>query len=613
MKFKVLLEDLLTELSGEEIYKKYYSKIPYDIYSLIVGADPQTKILDNQIQKAGKFSKFLLDMYQKGNLKLEDLDKAKEYLQYVYKHKISLYTEKINDLSDVYNLIKQYIIEEKRTLEEILKALSTDEYDLLLNGEKWIIYHPKTEKAACYLGYNTEWCTTWGPYSLNKNHRDRSNRFQYYSGSGPLYIMISKNDPNHKFQFHFETNQYMDVNDRQINTKTFLKDEDNIEIFNFFFPSFFGDATPAQREIEFKRIDLLPEEYQTKLLEVYVKDTENNLVLAITQKNEELLSQLISSDQLENEPEIENNKLVFYVDDLDDDVQQHYDTVSYYESESSNGWEWVNNDLHDRGMDEYMEDYLLEYFKGYYESNKNILLQELGITNFELFEKEYFENYKENKDIVDAFFTDITDLSYQSYEDNNRVAVEDEKKYLDIDYGYTIGVSIPHLVKFLLVKKINQIDDDGPWTLNETLNSYINYYRLTTEFEPRYDYEQVFPKYGDRLYTERETDKYFDSLMSNPEMSKKCVELRKEFNKIKDKYFRNSSTYENDFLRIRLLDNNIDCQKETVKISYFNKKDGDEWKNSKKGVVRLDNLVTMMTNYKLFESIKKQLLSLSSL
>jgi hypothetical protein len=49
-----------------------------------------------------------------------------------------------------------------------------------------------------------------------------------------------------------------------------------------------------------------------------------------------------------------------------------------------------------------------------------------------------------------------------------------------------------------------------------------------------------------------------------------------------------------------------------INISYFNKNDKDQWGDTKKGWVKLDNLVSILTNYKLFESIKKQLSSLSS-
>ena len=98
MKFELIIEDLLNELSGTEIYNKYYSKIPYDEFKSIVDSDPQTSVGEGGvISRLGKYAKLLLNMYQKGGLRLEDLEKAKEYLGYVYSHKIPVEINKINE------------------------------------------------------------------------------------------------------------------------------------------------------------------------------------------------------------------------------------------------------------------------------------------------------------------------------------------------------------------------------------------------------------------------------------------------------------------------------------------------------------------------------------
>ena len=66
-----------------------------------------------------------------------------------------------------------------KDFKEILNALVPNEdYELLHSGENWLFYRPLTQKGASYLGYSTEWCTTWGEYCLNKKNRDRENYFQ---------------------------------------------------------------------------------------------------------------------------------------------------------------------------------------------------------------------------------------------------------------------------------------------------------------------------------------------------------------------------------------------------------------------------------------------------
>jgi hypothetical protein len=74
MNFEILIEELLNELSGAEIYQKYYNKIPYDIFLNIVKSDPKS-VIDEQGNPTtlGKYVKLLISLYQKGGLQIEDL------------------------------------------------------------------------------------------------------------------------------------------------------------------------------------------------------------------------------------------------------------------------------------------------------------------------------------------------------------------------------------------------------------------------------------------------------------------------------------------------------------------------------------------------------------
>ena len=112
MKFNIILEELLLELSAGLIYKKYYQdKIKLNEFIRIAESDPQTK-LNGEEGKLGRYVKLLVNLYLRGNLKREDLPKAYEYLTYVYKHSVPLDITKIETLSDIYELVKKYIKEE---------------------------------------------------------------------------------------------------------------------------------------------------------------------------------------------------------------------------------------------------------------------------------------------------------------------------------------------------------------------------------------------------------------------------------------------------------------------------------------------------------------------
>jgi hypothetical protein len=69
-------------------------------------------------------------------------------------------------------------------------------------GYWWAKEYPKK-------GVTNRWCTAWDG--------DQS-RFDYYAKQGPLFIIIpaQRTDDNEKYQFHFETKQFMDYQDHQI-------------------------------------------------------------------------------------------------------------------------------------------------------------------------------------------------------------------------------------------------------------------------------------------------------------------------------------------------------------------------------------------------------------
>ena len=126
MNFNILLEELLNEISPEEIQKKYYSDIEPSTYIRIVSAEPKSKISNGKIVKVGRYSKVLLNMYRKNTLKLEDLPRAKEYLGYLYTYNIPM-PEGVNELSDLYDIVKGKMAQSTKSLSVILPMLNDNE------------------------------------------------------------------------------------------------------------------------------------------------------------------------------------------------------------------------------------------------------------------------------------------------------------------------------------------------------------------------------------------------------------------------------------------------------------------------------------------------------
>lgn len=196
----------------QNIYQKYYSNIPNGIFTQIIQSDPTYSV--DKPDKMGKYGKWLLNLYRKGNLKIEDLYKAKEYLTYFSKYINKIETKDINKfqtLPQLYKTVEPFMTADKNN--QRMATSKSDEIRQLKKDVKkvyedsdWLILIPLTREAAIYYGKNTQWCTA---------AERSSNYYDTYTKEGPLYININKKD-NRKYQFHFESGQFMDEFDDEI-------------------------------------------------------------------------------------------------------------------------------------------------------------------------------------------------------------------------------------------------------------------------------------------------------------------------------------------------------------------------------------------------------------
>ena len=109
------------------------------------------------------------------------------------------------NMNSFLDLMDQYA--EKKTGREERQ----DEEQELIKSRQAVLYKdtgaikimiPKTEEAAKYYGRGTRWCTA----------AENNNMFYYYNEKGPLYDIIFRGS-GVKWQFHFETAQFMDEQD----------------------------------------------------------------------------------------------------------------------------------------------------------------------------------------------------------------------------------------------------------------------------------------------------------------------------------------------------------------------------------------------------------------
>ena len=191
---------------ASEIHQKYYSNIPDDCFVKIISADTVSSNL--QKNKIGKYAKWLLNLYQRKCLKIEDLYKAKEYIAVFDK------SAKMNKLADIdlnhykslpqmYMVIKPLIKVKSKT--ERVQRIKEKEARKLYEDDTFVVIHPLTRAASCLYGKGTQWCTA----------ARRSNCFYHYNFMGDLYIIINKRNGK-KYQFHPASENFMNEEDEPV-------------------------------------------------------------------------------------------------------------------------------------------------------------------------------------------------------------------------------------------------------------------------------------------------------------------------------------------------------------------------------------------------------------
>lgn len=150
-------------------------------------------------------------------IKKEDISKYKKYLDTFKRNKREYPLKDINMIKDQKSLndfIKkstEIVAREEEDISQQKGVSKSEKYAELKIGEVdgyEIFKFPKGSKdlygASCELGAGTEWCTATGKTDT---------WFLNYITQGDIYVIINKSNPKDKYQFHYESSQFMDPND----------------------------------------------------------------------------------------------------------------------------------------------------------------------------------------------------------------------------------------------------------------------------------------------------------------------------------------------------------------------------------------------------------------
>lgn len=227
------LAGILSESKVSDIYEKYYKDIRLDLFNDIIKSDPTTPIKNEIPDKLGQYSKWLLFLFRKRKLRKEDLYKAKEYLTVYQELKNqNILPRNLRDIGKISSLPELYVLNSKfggtGQVKDDESYLLNDRFfinsgqaELFFENKRWMIIIPKSFEASKFYACTSQWCTRF------------PENYQHYTKDGPLYIIIDKmklnqNDATKRYQFHFESNQFMNMNDSQINVGEFFRNNPSV-------------------------------------------------------------------------------------------------------------------------------------------------------------------------------------------------------------------------------------------------------------------------------------------------------------------------------------------------------------------------------------------------
>lgn len=235
---------------------KQWMSLPQEADKTYVYTSPDWGVKLEQLQE-----QFMEDLYKV----TDDLLKF-DYLKKTGKYKGQKDINQIKSIDDLYDQVKDYNISKEELTTTKTERANMDVHPgakMGYDGGKWQVIeihdNPLGKEAACYYGgqnRETRWCTS----SPGLTYYDR------YIKDGPLYVVLDKTDtevaqpqgrdveshkqtglPKKRYQFHFPSNQFMDIDDRSVSLENFLN-SDGKELKEYFKHEFASALTDQSGE-----------------------------------------------------------------------------------------------------------------------------------------------------------------------------------------------------------------------------------------------------------------------------------------------------------------------------------------------------------------------------
>jgi hypothetical protein len=470
---QVLSEEYLHEITSKDAKAQYYQNINPDLYVKIVNLDPTYNPANDRF---GGYDKWLL---KPDNVKI--IQKTREEDFYKIKEDLAIYDrlKRSNKLSPEYKDISKINLKQ---LTDFIFNNYTSQSDFDINSitsqkqevknikkdaEKYTvgdftIINPKTEESACFYGKGTRWCTA----------AEYDNRFDTYNSDGKLWILIDKNDPTEKLQFHFESEQFMDAKDYPINIGEFF-DEHN-DVYNFFLKLY--------PNINFMVAKNIAENgNEENFSNYYSNDFDND-------QKEEIITTLLSRvGGGESDYDYDTTTAVDMLEQIKYDFKSYKNGGSYMTSNESHyrnaleGTLRYDSENSKYNNDSYYSVYLISIFGGLTDDDMQILYDELHAENFNMM-MEIIKSFNNGNQVLNKF------IDYNDLNDEFKMGNEMLKVVIQLQNSFS---DYPVLENKLVKITINDTDYQNQ-TFNIDLENKNKNGKIVKKLSGNIDYRNIY-------------------------------------------------------------------------------------------------------------------------
>lgn len=264
----MIMESILNETLND--IKKYYPNIDDDIFMELISLDPTYTGKDS----AGKYGKWLLNLYNKGKISEKDFDEITPLLNQFKIYRNRIQNKDLNSyktLDDLAEILASVVDDDSmltpRQKVRFLKNVKSgkisldksDDYDVVLDTPQFVVYVPNTHEASMKLGKGTKWCTA----------HENPNWYNEYTEDGHKLYVVQDKKTGERWQYSDKNGDFLDADDEEFDIPSLMKQDEKLSKF---FEKFLGVNYFSFNGTWIYTGEYLPEVVKSKINKVIIED-----------------------------------------------------------------------------------------------------------------------------------------------------------------------------------------------------------------------------------------------------------------------------------------------------------------------------------------------------